>query len=179
MKNLCIYCGSKNGNSDIYLEMAKELGQFCANNQIRIIYGGASVGLMGILADTCLQNGGEVIGVMPQHLVDWEVAHPNLTELKIVNSMHERKALMASLSDAFLAIPGGFGTLDELFEIITWSQLKLHNKPIGIWNKNEYFKHLLAFMKHTVDEGFVNSAHYEMVVHASDLDSISKKIHLL
>jgi uncharacterized protein (TIGR00730 family) len=178
MKNLCIYCGSKNGNSDIYLKMATELGDFCAKNQIRIIYGGASVGLMGVLADTCLKKGGEVVGIIPQHLVDWEVAHSGLTELKIVNSMHERKALMATLSDAFLAMPGGFGTLDELFEIVTWSQLKLHQKPIGIWNKNGYFNDLLRFITHTVEQGFVTSTHSEMIEHSENLESLAKRLNL-
>ena len=178
MKSLCVYCGSKNGNSAIYLQMAKDLGKVCAEKKIRIIYGGASFGLMGALADSCLENGGQVVGVIPQHLIDLEVAHNNLSDLKIVKTMHERKALMADLSDAFLAIPGGFGTLDELFEIVTWSQLKLHSKPIGLWNKNSYFRHLLQFINHTVNEGFVTPAHGKMVVHSENLTELIQKLEL-
>lgn len=163
IKSLCVYCGSKSGNSVVYQQMAKEIGAFCGKNQIQIVYGGASVGLMGLMADACLEANGKVIGVIPKHLVDWEVAHTNLTELLIVSSMHERKAKMETLSDAFIAMPGGFGTLDELFEIVTWSQLKLHNKPIFLWNPTGYFDHLLAFIRHSVQEGFVTESHAKMI----------------
>ncbi len=172
MKNLCVYCGSKNGNNPAYLEMATYLGRYCAQNQIRLVYGGASIGLMGQLANACLESGGEVIGVIPKHIVDLEVAHPGLTELKIVNSMHERKAVMADISDAFLAMPGGFGTMDELFEIVTWAQLQLHQKPIGLWNIAAYYDHLIQFIKKVEKEGFVSSKHMELICHNDKLDTL-------
>ncbi|MCB0348859.1 MAG: TIGR00730 family Rossman fold protein [Bdellovibrionales bacterium] len=170
MKNLCVYCGSKNGNRVTYPEMAIYLGQYCAKNQIRIVYGGASIGLMGLMADACLKNGGEVIGIIPKHIVDLEVAHSNLTELHIVNSMHERKALMEKISDGFLAMPGGFGTLDELFEIVTWSQLKLHQKPVGLWNIDSYFDHLIQFINHSTEEGFISPVHNKLIQYHTDLN---------
>jgi uncharacterized protein (TIGR00730 family) len=176
MKSLCIYCGSKNGNNEIYATQARLLGKICAEKKVRIIYGGAHVGLMGLIADACLENGGEVVGVMPKHLVDWEVAHTKLTDLKVVSSMHERKALMAELSDAFLALPGGYGTLDELFEITTWSQLGLHRKPIGLWNINSYFDHLIQFIQHSSQEGFVSEAHKNMIFHSENVEVLWQKL---
>ncbi len=164
MKNICVYCGSNSGNNPQYIVSAKLLAKALASQNIGLVYGGASVGIMGALADTMLDLGGKVIGVMPQSLVDKEVSHPGLTELKIVNSMHQRKALMAELSDAFIALPGGLGTLEELFEMLTWSQLGYHNKPCAILNIEGYFDGLLNFLAHAVTQGFIKTSHAQMLI---------------
>ena len=139
MRSICVYCGSSFGNDPAYAEAAKALATDIAQRGLRLVYGGASVGLMGVIADTALAAGGEVVGVIPQVLVDREVAHQSLTELHTVGSMHERKALMADLSDAFVALPGGIGTLEELIEVYTWSYLGIHDKPFGLINTNGYY----------------------------------------
>src|SRR5215469_5924737 len=147
----CVFCGSNRGTNPRYAAAA-ELGRCLASSGIGIVYGGGKVGLMGVLADAAIEQGGEVIGVIPRMLVDREIAHPGLTELRIVGSMHERKALMADLSDAFIAMPGGYGTLDEFCEILTWTQLGLQQKPIGMLNVDGYFDPLLALFDHAVAE---------------------------
>lgn len=164
MKRICVYCGSNSGLHPAYKESADALARELVNHGIGLVYGGASVGIMGSIADTVLNNGGEAIGIMPQSLFEKEVSHSNLTELKIVGSMHERKALMAEISDGFIALPGGLGTLEELFETLTWSQLGFHKKPCGLLNTRNYFHHLTTFLDHTVSEGFVGKIHRDMLL---------------
>jgi uncharacterized protein (TIGR00730 family) len=156
---ICVYAGSNPGADPAYAEAAGDLARLLAARGIGIVYGGAHVGLMGILADTALAAGGEVIGVMPRALIDREIGHTGLTELRIVGSMHERKALMAELSDGFVALPGGAGTLEELIEVYTWSQLGLHAKPMGVLNVNGYYDGLAALLDHAVQEGFLRPEH--------------------
>ena len=156
---VCVYAGSNFGNDPAYRAAAEGLSRTLAARGIGIVYGGAKVGLMGLLADTALADGGEVIGVIPGDLVDREIAHQGLTDLHVVGSMHERKALMAELSDAFIALPGGAGTLEELFEVYTWSQLGLHDKPMGVLNVRGYYNGLAALLDHAVHEGFLREQH--------------------
>ena len=163
MKRVLIFCGSSPGGSPVYAQAASELGRFLAARDLEIVYGGASVGLMGALADSALAKGGTVIGVIPRRLVEHEIAHARLTKLHIVETMHERKALMAELSDAVIALPGGAGTLDELFELFTWKQLGLHRKPLGLLDVDGYWKPLLAFLEHAVNERFVRAEHLAML----------------
>jgi uncharacterized protein (TIGR00730 family) len=163
-----LFCGSSEGASPKYLAEAKLLGKQIADGGWGLVYGGTSVGLMGAAADAALAGGGEVIGVLPQRLQDREIAHRGLTKLSLVGSMHERKALMASLSDAFVALPGGYGTLDELFEIVTWAQLDIHSKPCVLINTDGYFDLLLRFLDHAVREEFVRPANLQLVQVARD-----------
>ena len=156
---ICVFCGSQMGASPRYREAARDFGTLLAGRGLGLVYGGGDVGLMGVLADAVLAAGGHAWGVIPRSLADREVAHAGLTELEIVTSMHERKARMADLADAFVALPGGLGTLDELFEIWTWAQLGIHAKPIGLLNVLGYFDPLLAFLDRTVEEGFVRPEH--------------------
>jgi len=156
---ICVYAGSNPGTNPAYAEAAAELARLLASRDIGVVYGGGKVGLMGILADAALAAGGEVIGVIPQDLVDREVGHGGVTELHVVASMHERKALMAELSDAFVALPGGIGTLEELIEVYTWSQLGLHDKPMGMLNVAGYYDGLAVLLDHAVQEGFLRSQH--------------------
>jgi uncharacterized protein (TIGR00730 family) len=152
---ICVYAGSNPGAKDTYAEAAAGLARLLAQRGIGVVYGGGKVGLMGILADAALEAGGEVIGVIPRDLVDREIGHGGLTDLRIVGSMHERKALMAELSDGFVALPGGIGTLEELIEVYTWSQLGLHDKPMGVLNVDGYYDALAALLDHAVQEGFL------------------------
>lgn len=154
---LCVFCGSASGVKPGYPAMARQLGREMAERGVSLVFGGGGIGLMGILADAVLAAGGEVIGVIPRGLASKEVAHQSLTTLHVVETMHQRKAMMAELSDAFLALPGGFGTFDELFEIITWSQLGIHRKPIGILNADGYFDPLITLIDHAVVEGFASA----------------------
>ncbi|MGE5333978.1 MAG: TIGR00730 family Rossman fold protein [Nitrososphaerota archaeon] len=158
MRRICVFAGSSCGTQPAYAEMARTLGQELANRGLGVVYGGASRGLMGVVADAALAAGGEVIGVLPRGLFVREVAHMGLTELREVDSMHERKALMAQLSDGFIALPGGFGTCDELFEALTWAQIGIHQKPVGLLDVNEYFSALLAFVEHASAEGFISAS---------------------
>lgn len=167
VQRLCVFCGSSPGKKPQYLEMAKAFGIFVAEQKITLVYGGAKVGVMGAVADAALRAGGEVYGVIPRHLQEREVAHDGLTKLYIVNSMHERKAKMAELSDAFVALPGGAGTLEELFEIWTWAQLGLHVKPCGLLNTDGYYNHLIAMINHMTDEGFLGHQ-YKAMMHIAD-----------
>ncbi len=159
MNSLCVYCGSSSGSEPAYAAAARELGQLLAVQQIELIYGGGRVGLMGTLADAVLDAGGRVQGVIPQSLADREVAHHGLTQLHVVETMHQRKALMAELSDGFLALPGGLGTFEELFEIWTWAQLGMHTKPIGLLNVAGYFDLLLQFLDHAVSQQLLKPVH--------------------
>lgn len=164
MKRICVYCGSSGGRHSDYAAAATALGQLLAQNGIGLVYGGAAIGIMGVIADAVLAGGGSVSGVIPQALKDKEIAHEGLTELHVVESMHERKSLMAVLSDGFIAMPGGYGTLEEIVETLTWGQLQFHNKPCGLLNVNGYFDHLLAFLQHAEAQGFIKSGHREMLL---------------
>jgi uncharacterized protein (TIGR00730 family) len=164
VQRACIFCGSSPGARPAYTEAAEDLGMLLVENGITLVFGGATVGLMGRLADTVVSEGGEAIGVIPQALVDREIAHVGLTDLHVVDTMHERKQRMADLADAFVALPGGLGTLDELFEIYTWAQLGLHRKPIGLMNVEGYFDGLVGFLEHAVAERFVRDDHREMLI---------------
>jgi uncharacterized protein (TIGR00730 family) len=164
MKSLCVFCGSSQGKSPHYITIAKEMGMLLAHKKIRLIYGGSNIGLMQVIADACLQSGGEVIGVITQYLAEKNVAHHSLTRQYIVPTMHERKQLMAELAEGFIAFPGGMGTLEELFEMLTWTQLGLHQKPCGLLNINGYFDKLLLFLDHTVKEGFMKKIHQEILL---------------
>lgn len=164
MKRICVYCGSSPGKRPEYTQAAHLLAQELTRRGIGLVYGGAHVGIMGALADAVLAHDGEVIGVIPQALVDKEVAHDGLTELKTVGSMHERKALMADLADGFIALPGGLGTLEELFEILTWAQLGFHRKPCGLLNIDGYYDGLSMFLDHAVHERFVDPVHRSILL---------------
>lgn len=159
MKSICVFCGSSSGDHPNYQEAARNLGQLLAEQNLHLIYGGGNVGLMGIMADASLAYGGKVTGVIPKSIADLEIAHRGLTELFIVDSMSERKDLMGKLSDGFIAMPGGFGTLDELAEVLTYNQLRVYDKPVGLLNVNAYFDGLLAFFDHSVEEKFVRAEH--------------------
>ncbi len=161
MKWMCVFCGSAPGARPAYTIAARTVGQALAARRVGLVYGGASVGTMGVVAHATLAAGGEVIGVIPEQLRDKELAYEGLTELHVVSSMHERKALMTELCDAFLALPGGFGTLDELFEALTWSQLGIHDEPIGLWNLQSYWTPLVTLLDHMVEEGFVSKHNRE------------------
>ncbi|MBA3671454.1 MAG: TIGR00730 family Rossman fold protein [Gemmatimonadaceae bacterium] len=164
LHTVCVFCAASPGANPVYAEAAREMGRFLASSGRRVVYGGGRTGLMGALAEGALAAGGEVIGIMPKHLVDREVAHTGLTELHVVASMHERKALLAELSDGFLAMPGGLGTLEELFEIWTWGQLGLHRKPYGLLNVAGYFDRLLDFLDHAVGEQFLREEYRALLV---------------
>jgi len=167
MKRICVFCGSSAGTHTEYRECAEELGVELTRRNIGLVYGGGNVGLMGTIADAVLKAGGEAIGVIPEHLMSREIGHRQLTKLHIVHSMHERKALMSDLSDAFIALPGGFGTLEEFFEVLTWSQLGLHLKPCGIVNVLDYYTPLLAMLDHAVDERFLKPQNRALVLSRS------------
>jgi uncharacterized protein (TIGR00730 family) len=163
LKRVCVFCGSSDGARSSYREAAAMLGRVLAARRIGVVYGGGNIGLMGALADAALGAGGDVIGVIPEHLVNKELAHRGV-DLRIVHSMHERKALMADLADAFIALPGGYGTLEEFCEVLTWSQLGLHAKPCGLLNVDGYYDSLLGLFDHAVAEGFVRSPSRDLVV---------------
>lgn len=176
MKNILIYCGSSAGHNEVYKNTATEVGKTLANQGLNLVYGGGSVGLMGTVADAILANGGEAIGVIPSFMEPWEVQHKGLTECIVTESMHSRKQIMAVKSDAVIALPGGWGTLDELFEILTWRQLGLHKMPIGILNTNGFYDDLLIMLKKMVSEGFVKEANLEMLIVDDNIESLLKKL---
>jgi uncharacterized protein (TIGR00730 family) len=176
LKSICVYCGSKTGSLPIYADVAAGVGRSLAEAGIRIVYGGGRVGLMGIVADAAMAAGGEVVGVIPAALDRREVAHTGLTKLHIVRTMHKRKAMMAELSDAFLTLPGGLGTLEELFETLTWSQLGIHSKPLGLINVNAYFDPLLAMLNTFVASGFLLQAHRDLLLEAATLPDMILKL---
>src|SRR3984957_1998775 len=177
MERIVVFCGSSPGRRPEYTEAATALGALLAEAGIGVVYGGASVGLMGAVADAALSAGGEVIGVIPRRLVESEIAHAGLSDLRIVEAMPERKALMAELSDAVIALPGGTGTLDELFEMFTWSQLGLHRKPIGLLDVVGYWGPLLAFLDHMVVERFIYSEHRDTLLVESDAATLLDRLH--
>jgi uncharacterized protein (TIGR00730 family) len=176
MRGLCVFCGSSAGVDPRFAEAASEFGALLAKEGITLVYGGGHVGLMGILADSVLANGGKVIGVIPRALWDREVGHRSLTELHVVETMHERKAMMASLADAFVALPGGLGTLEEIFEVWTWAQLGIHDKPCGFLDVLDYYSPLLTFLDRAVDAGFVRSRHRAMAIVDGEAASLLKRM---
>ncbi|WP_447753741.1 LOG family protein [Pseudomonas nicosulfuronedens] len=167
LRSVCVFCGASPGATPIYQEAAEALGRHLAENGIQLVYGGGAVGLMGMVANAALAAGGEVIGIIPQSLKDAEVGHSGLTRLEVVDGMHARKARMAELSDAFIALPGGLGTLEELFEVWTWGQLGYHGKPLGLLEVNGFFDPLLTFLDHLVQERFVRQPHRDMLQRAT------------
>ncbi len=164
MQAICVFCGASAGDRPAYADAARDLAQQLVERDLTLIYGGGSIGVMGILADATLAGGGRVIGVLPEHLSRREVAHAGLTEMHIVGSMHERKALMARRADAFVTLPGGLGTLEELFEVLTWAQLGLHSKPCALLNVGGYYDPLIAFLDGAVARGFVQARHRDMLL---------------
>jgi uncharacterized protein (TIGR00730 family) len=172
IRSVCVFCGASSGNDPAYVTAAAVVGERLAVRGIRLVFGGGHRGLMGAVADAAVAAGGEAVGVIPQGLVDRELAHTGLTELRVVESLHERKALMAELSDAFLALPGGLGTLEELAEVLSWAQLDLHAKPIGLLDVAGYFADLEAFLDHAVAEGFVTERHRRLLMRDDDIDRL-------
>ncbi len=175
MKQVCVFAGSSDGARPEYREAAQELGRALVDWRVGLVYGGARVGLMGVLADAVLAAGGRVTGIIPERLVEREVAHQGLSELHIVTSMHERKARMADMSDAFVALPGGLGTLEELFEVLTWAQLGLHSKPCGLLNVRGYFDGLLSHVDHSIAEGFIRPESRPMLLVSTQSDALLKQ----
>ena len=173
---IALYCGSRAGNKPIYRDTAIELAQHIATQGLGIVYGGASIGLMGQVADTVLEHSGEVVGVIPEFMLDYEIAHNKLTELHIVETMHERKALMAERASAFIALPGGLGTFEEILEIATWGQLNQHQKPMIIYNVNRFYDALIAQLDHAVEEGFLPPQHRAKVIICDSLEQITNVI---
>ena len=172
MKAVCVYCGSNPGSRPAYAERAAALGTRIADEGLALVYGGGNVGLMGIAADAALAAGGEVIGVIPRQLVDWEVAHRGITRLEVVDNMHERKARMFDLSDAFIALPGGFGTLDEMFEMLTWRQLGLGDKPCAFLDVEKFYVPLIAMLDRMVEERFLHGVQRQDLWHGEDIDGL-------
>lgn len=168
MKSVCVYCGSAAGNSPAYAQAALQLAKELVDRRLELVYGGGNVGLMKVIADEVLRLGGRVTGVIPQALRERELAHADLSHLHIVADMHERKALMAELSDGFIALPGGIGTLEELFEMFTWLQLGFHQKPLGLLNVDGFYDPLMLFLKHAVDNGFLKPEHHALLLRSND-----------
>jgi uncharacterized protein (TIGR00730 family) len=164
MEKICVFCGSSRGVRPEYMQAAQELGRLLVRRRLDLVYGGAKVGLMGEIADAVLSEGGEVIGVMPKILVDKGVAHDGLSDLRVVASMHERKRVMAGLADGFIAMPGGFGTLEEFFETLTWAQLRMHQKPCGFLNTCQFYGRLLEFLNHAVEEQLIKEDYLSMII---------------
>jgi hypothetical protein len=178
LDSICLYCGSSPGSSDAYRDAAHQLGTTFAQRGIRLVYGGGSVGLMGIAANACLAAGGKVTGVIPRLLMEKEVGHKGVTEMHVVEDMHQRKALMTDLSDGFIALPGGYGTLDELFEALTWLQLGYHLKPVGILNVAGFYDHLMAFIDHARDQRFLRELHHDALNVDRELEPLLGKMRL-
>lgn len=176
MQRICVYCGSSPGRSEQYAQAAQALAVEMVRRNIGLVYGGANIGIMGTIANHMLQRGGEVIGVLPEFLASKEVAHPQLTELRLVASMHERKAMMAELADGFIALPGGLGTLEELFEILTWAQLGLHSKPCGLLNTQGFYQGLLTFLKHATQEQFISQKHSALLLFEQEPEPLLEKM---
>lgn len=173
---LCVFCGSRDGRRPEYRQVAGAFGELLAAHGTGLIYGGSSLGIMSAVANAVLGSGGRVVGVIPEHLLEREQPKTDLTELAIVDTMHERKTMMFDRADGFVALPGGLGTLEELFEILTWSQLGLHAKPIGLLDVDGYFSPLIRFLDHTVEEGFVAPAHRELLVHDDDGERLLRRL---
>lgn len=176
MNSVCVFCGSSRVVANEFLRAARKMGNEIARKELQLVYGGAKIGLMNEVAEGALEEGGEVIGVIPERMVGREIAHEGLTELIVTNSMHERKRKMADLADAFIALPGGLGTLEEIFEAITWAQLQLHAKPCGFLNVNRYYDKLLEFLDHCVEERFIRAEHRVMLLLEEDPGKLLKGI---
>lgn len=172
MKRIAVYCGSSSGSDEVFKAKALTLGKALAKNNIELVYGGAKVGLMGAVADGTLNNEGQVIGVLPHFLAEKELEHKSLTEIYLVDTMHERKSKMAELADGFIALPGGFGTMEELFEVLTWAQLSLHKKPVALLNVNGYYDALLQFIKVMNRDGFLKEEYLDLLIVSSDIDDL-------
>ena len=176
IRSICVFCGASPGRDPSYREAAAATGRTLAERGMRLVYGGGRLGLMGALADAALAAGGEVVGVIPRGLVDRELAHPGLTELRVVTTLHERKAQMAELADAFIALPGGLGTLEELAEVLSWAQLDLHAKPIALLDVGGYFEPLVAFLDRAVREGFLAARHRGLLLQDDDLERLLARL---
>ncbi|WP_202077540.1 TIGR00730 family Rossman fold protein [Caldalkalibacillus salinus] len=176
MKTIAVYCGSSTGHDSIYMQEAKKLGQTLVANGLNLVYGGAAVGCMGAVADGVIEAGGKAIGVIPKKLKDVEIAHQNLTDLHVVDTMHERKALMMDYADAFIAFPGGSGTLEEWFEVFTWAQLGYHQKACALHNVNDYYTPMLSLFDHMIEQGFVKPAYKDLIVMEDDADTLINKL---
>lgn len=176
MQSICVFCGSNAGKSEVYAGATRALARAIVGQGLKLVYGGGNIGLMGVLAETALAAGGHVIGVTPRRLLEKEVVHTGLTELKVVDSMHERKALMAELSDGFIVLPGGLGTFEETFEVLTWAQLGFHRKPCGLLNVSGYYNELMAFLDHAVTERFLKPEHRAMVLVENDPDALIEQL---
>ncbi|MFS1516929.1 TIGR00730 family Rossman fold protein [Bacillus sp. SCS-151] len=172
MKSICVFAGSNVGVSDEYLQKAQTLGKIIGQNGYRLIYGGSKIGLMGEVANAALSHGAEVVGIMPSGLFRGEMVHQQLTEFIEVDSMHERKAKMGELADGYIALPGGLGTFEELFEVLCWAQIGIHEKPIGLYNVNSYFDPLVEMVKHSVQEGFSNDSHLDLMIKSADAETL-------
>ena len=177
MRSVTVYCGSSTGGSPAYLEAAHDLGRALAQSGIALVYGGGGIGMMGALADACLESGGQVTGVITRALMETESAKKDLADMRVVETMHERKRLMAELGEAFIALPGGFGTFEELFEAATWLQLEIHRKPVGLINAGGYYTHLLTFLQHSVAEGFIKAPHLDMIQVAENARDLLEKLN--
>lgn len=171
IRSICVFCGSQDGRRPEYVEATREFARIAAKRSITLVFGGGHVGLMGALADAALEHGGRIVGVIPRHLMRPEVAHRRLTELVVVGSMHERKRTMAERSEAFVVLPGGYGTFEEMFEMVTWLQLQLQSKPVGILNLERFYDPLLEFLKHAANEGFIRPEHWDLLIveHTAEL----------
>lgn len=176
MKRIAVFCGSNQGARPVYTAAAEQLGALIAREKIDLVYGGGCVGLMGAVADAALKHGGHVIGVIPEKLVLKEVVHEKLPDLRVVKTMHERKALMAELADGFIALPGGYGTFEESFEVLAWSQLRWRRKPFGLLNIHGFYSQLIAFLDHTAQEGFIRPQHRELVLVESSVEKILERM---
>jgi uncharacterized protein (TIGR00730 family) len=176
MKSIAVYCGASLGADPLYADAARDLARALVEHNIGLVYGGGKVGLMGVIADEVLRLGGDATGVIPKHLVEREVGHAGLTRLFVVKDMHERKAMMSDLAEGFIAMPGGMGTLEELFEMVTWAQLGIHAKPIGLLNVNGFYDGLASFIDHLVGTGFVRPAHAALMVRDADPDALIRRL---
>lgn len=174
MKRICVFCGSAAGKTEKYMQLANRVGEIIAAHRQELVYGGGRVGLMGAVADSVMKNGSRVIGVIPKNLMTKEIAHEDVSQLYVVENMHERKKMMYDLSDSFLVIPGGMGTLDEMFEILTWAQLKLHNKPVYILNEFGFYNDLLAYLRKSSAEGFIRSEHLSLLTVIESVEQMSE-----
>ncbi|MEC1698657.1 TIGR00730 family Rossman fold protein [Bacillus velezensis] len=177
MKTICVFAGSNPGVNEEYKRKAAELGEYMAEQGIGLVYGGSRVGLMGTVADALMAGGGKAVGVMPSGLFSGEVVHQNLTELIEVSGMHERKAKMSELADGYIAMPGGFGTYEELFEVLCWAQIGIHQKPIGLYNVNGYFEPMMKMVKYSIQEGFSNESHLKLIHSSSRADELIEQMN--
>ena len=178
LKSVCVFCGSQQGARAEYLDSARELARVCVARGLLVVYGGGHVGMMGVLADEMLANNGRIVGIIPRHLMRSELAHRGLTELNIVESMHDRKRAMAERSDAFVVLPGGYGTFEEMFEMVTWLQLRLQSKPVGILNIEGYYDRLLDFLRHAASEGFIRPEHWDLIIVEHGVELLLDRLEL-